>query len=147
MKLPRPQNRSITRCSCGLHRPASAGARHQHDLMCGFTWVKSVGLNGVVMPKSETRQFIAAFIQQLHRVRPWAATTITPVLGSKAQAGNVVGRQGSRWRNTRAVTWSPQVTQLRAGVARIHVSHQQRHQRRGAAGANHVGHVAALPRS
>jgi hypothetical protein len=51
VKLPRPQNRSATRSSfCTSSRRSALPTSRR--LIWWFTWVKSVGLNGIVMPNS-----------------------------------------------------------------------------------------------
>ncbi len=54
VKLPRPQNQSITRssdCTSSRRSALPTSAR----LMCGLTCVKSVGLKGIVTPNSGNR--------------------------------------------------------------------------------------------
>jgi len=51
VKLPSPQNQSITRSVFSAFSRRSARLTRTR-LMYGLTWVKSVGLKGMVMPKS-----------------------------------------------------------------------------------------------
>jgi hypothetical protein len=51
VKLPRPQNQSITRSDRCMSSSRSARATSTR-LMCGLTCVKSVGLNGMRTPNS-----------------------------------------------------------------------------------------------
>ena len=51
VKLPSPQNQSITR-SCGRSSSRRMARSTSTRLMCGFTCVKSVGRKGMVMPNS-----------------------------------------------------------------------------------------------
>ena len=51
VKLPKPQNQSITRsvfCTCSKRNARPTKVR----LISWLTWVKSVGLNGIVTPNS-----------------------------------------------------------------------------------------------
>ena len=51
VKLPRPQNQSITR-SCGCTSSRRSARDTSTLLIWWFTWVKSVGLKGITMPNS-----------------------------------------------------------------------------------------------
>ena len=51
VKLPSPQNQSITR-SLGCTSSRRSARETSTWLMCGLTWVKSVGLKGMTTPNS-----------------------------------------------------------------------------------------------
>ena len=96
-KLPRPQNQSITAQAAA--RPSSRrNARDTSTLLIWwFTWVKSVGLNGITMPNSARveGQFRAAFVE-VHGVRPLGCSHhCTPCSAAKARRREVGSESGS----------------------------------------------------
>ncbi|MCY1546042.1 hypothetical protein D9M68_820170 [compost metagenome] len=90
--------------------------------MCGLTWVKSVGLNGMVMPNSgnaydnrgppSSSSFtVSGPLACNHHCTPCCA----PKARSRATSSS---DKGSRWRSTSAVTSSPQASSICGQVSR-----------------------------
>ena len=128
VKLPRPQNQSITRsCFCASSRRSARLTSTR--LMWGLTWVKSVGLKGMRMPKSgsayasssggtpsvpcgSSRWTVSGPLGCSHHCTPgWALAK----LRRRPLSASV---RGSRWRSTRAVTSSPQASSIWGQLSR-----------------------------
>ena len=157
VKLPSPQNQSITRSSV-LHVQQPQRARHQHavDVRVDLGEVGRLERHGDAELGQRVSQLRAALVQQAAPCpAPWAAATTARRDGRCAKARSLArspSLSGSRWRSTSAVTSSPQASSICGQVSMASMradqlaqrQQQVAHVRRHDVAFADVGDVAAL---